>query len=107
MLLILAEYPANQAQHEGMSQRVLAIDRLCASHERVYLFVSHRRFWTMERQELTDNAVQYRCNSLIHAAFIRRLFKKAQVCYFHSVINVLPLLPFLPAIPPSTPVVLD
>lgn len=107
MLLILAEYPDNRTQYEGMSQRVMAIDRLCATHQRIYLFVSHRRFWTMARTKLSDNVVQYRCNSLAHGSFIRKLFKQADTCYFHSVINVLPLLPFLPFIPRNTNVVLD
>ncbi len=107
MLLILAEYPDNDAQYEGMSQRVMAIDRLCAEEERIYLFVSHRRFWAKERKQLCENAVQYRCNIVAHGAFIRSLFKRADICYFHSVINVLPLLPFLSSIRQRTHVVLD
>lgn len=107
MLLILAEYPDTKTQHEGMSQRVMAIDRLCAVHRRVYLFVSHRRFWIKELRQLGENAIQYRCNSVAHATFINSLFRQADICYFHSVINVLPLLPFLSTIPRHTSVILD
>ncbi|MGV3763101.1 glycosyltransferase [Parapedobacter sp.] len=107
MLLVLANYPDEKARYEGMSQRVIAIDQLCATRERRYLTVSHRLYWKMETEQFADGGIQYRCNIFRHFSLIIRLIKQADTLYFHSVINVLPLLPFLSFIRREAHVVLD
>ena len=107
MLLVLANYPDEKTRHEGMSQRVIAIDKQYESEQRVYLFVSHRMFFKKQVIRIDPNAVQYRCNIFVHFFFILGLFRKADTLYFHSVINVLPVLPMLSFIRPNQRVVLD
>ena len=107
MLLVLANYPDEKTRHEGMSQRVIAIDKQYENEQRVYLFVSHRMFFSKQVIRIDSNAVQYRCNLFIHFFYILGLFRKANTLYFHSVINVLPVLPMLSFIRPNQRVVLD
>src|SRR5690606_18903933 len=107
MLLVLANYPDERTRHEGMSQRVIAIDKQYENEQRVYLFVSHRLFLQKQFIRIDANAVQYRCNFFLHFFFILGLFRKANTLYFHSVINVLPVLPLLSAIRRNQRVVLD
>ncbi len=96
MVLFLADYPTGETQHEGASQRIHAVDRQFRGMQRIYLFVSHRRFLRMQTQQLPDGAIQYRCHLLIHFFFIRRLMRHTAVVYIHSIINALPVLPLLP-----------
>lgn len=107
MLLFLANYPDERTRYEGMSQRVIAIDKQYENEQRVYLFVSHRLFFKKQVIHIDANAVQYRCNFFLHFFFILGLFRKANTLYFHSVINVLPVLPMLSAIRRDQRVVLD
>ncbi len=107
MLLVLANYPDEHTRHEGMSQRVIAIDRLCTGRKRSYLTVSHRLYWNAEVEQLADDMVQYRYNLFRHFPLIVKLIKQADTLYFHSAINVLPLLPFFGFIRKRAHVVLD
>lgn len=107
MLLFLANYPVMESIREGMSQRIVAIDRQLEKAGRAYLFVSHRLFWRKETIEIKKGVIQYRCNLFVHFFFILRLMQSAETLYFHSVINVLPLLPLLHLIRKQTTVVLD
>lgn len=95
MLLFLATYPDEKSQYEGMSQRVVAIDKSLKDYERIYLFVSYRMFFRKQIIQIDSKAVQYKANLFVHFFFIFRLFRKATSLYFHSVINVLPVLPFM------------
>lgn len=107
MLLVLANYPDERTRYEGMSQRVIAIDKQYENEQRVYLFVSHRLFLKKEIIRIDAKAVQYRCNFFLHFFFILSLFRKANTLYFHSVINVLPVLPMLSVVRRNQRVVLD
>ncbi len=107
MLLFLANYPAPENIHEGMSQRMIAMDRQFEKVNRTYLFVSHRLFWNKEMQEIREGVIQYRCNLLVHFFFILRLLRSADTLFFHSVINILPPLPVLPFIKKGVRVILD
>ncbi|GGG84832.1 hypothetical protein GCM10007415_17640 [Parapedobacter pyrenivorans] len=106
-MLFLADFPDESRRHEGMSQRMIAIDSLCEQEHRTYLFVSYRLYWRMETRRISHNATQYRCNMFKHFFLISRLLRQADILYFHSVINVLPLLPFLCFIRKQSQVVLD
>ena len=107
MLLFLANYPDETTRHEGMSQRVIAIDQLCADRQRSYLAISYRLYWKPETEQLAGNVMQYRYNMFKHFSSIIKLLKQANVLYFHSIINVLPFLPFLGYIKKQSRVVLD
>ncbi|MFB2119332.1 hypothetical protein ACEVG1_08965 [Parapedobacter sp. 2B3] len=107
MLLVLANYPGESTRHEGMSQRVIAMDQLCASRRRSYLTVSHRLYWHAEVEWFAEDGVQYRYNIFRHFLPIIKLLRQADTLYFHSVINILPLLPFLGFIRRQSCVVLD
>ncbi len=107
MLLFLANYPNELTRHEGMSQRIIAIDKLYLGESRAYLFISHRLFFRKQVVQIDDNAVQYRCNLFLHFFFILKLVRQAKLLYFHSIMNVLPVLPFLRFIGEKQRVVLD
>lgn len=107
MLLLLANYPSPENIHEGMSQRMIAVDRQFEKVHRTYLFVSHRLYWKKEVQEVRQGVIQYRCNLLVHFFFILRLMRSTRTLFFHSVINMLPLLPLFPFIKKSARVILD
>src|SRR5690606_30060295 len=107
MLLFLANYPDERTRYEGMSQRVIAIDKQYKNEPRVYLFVSHRLFFKKQMQRIDDQALQYRCNIFVHFFFIMKLFRQADMLYFHSVLNVLPVLPMLLFIKFGQSVILD
>src|SRR5690606_4401336 len=93
MVLFLANFPDKHTLTEGMSQRMVAIDERAMDQQRVYLFVSHRCFWSMETAETKPGVIQYRCNLFRHFGFICKLLRDASVIYIHSVINLMPLLP--------------
>lgn len=107
MLLFLANYPDEKTRYEGMSQRVVAIDKQYGEEQRVYLFVSHRLFFRKQKIRIDPKTIQYRCNFILHIFFIIKLFRQARTLYFHSVINVLPVLPILRFIKSKQRVVLD
>lgn len=107
MLLFLANYPDASTLHEGMSQRMVAIDEQVKDQQRAYLFVSHRLYWKREAVEVKKDVIQYRCNFFRHFFFILRLLRGADTVYIHSVINVLPWLPIVPALRKRSNVILD
>ncbi len=107
MLLFLANYPAPENIHEGMSQRIVAMDRQFERANRTYLFVSHRLFREKEVQDIGEGVIQYRCNLFIHFFFILRLIRSSDTLFFHSVITALPLLPLWPFIRKCTRLILD
>lgn len=107
MLLFLANYPDEKTKHEGMSQRVIAIDQQYSDKQRCYLLVSYRLYWKKDVVRLADDSIQYHCNLFFHFFFVLKLFRRASTLYFHSVLNVLPVLPFLWFIHPPQRVVLD
>jgi glycosyltransferase involved in cell wall biosynthesis len=107
MILFLAHYPDERTRYEGMSQRVIAIDKQYEDKQRIYLFVSYRLFFKKQVIRIDPMTVQYRCNIFVHFFFILRLFSQAGTLYFHSVINVLPVLPMLRFIRANQHVVLD
>lgn len=107
MVLVLADFPNEANRHEGMAQRILAVDHQIQSVDRKYLFVSHRLFFTRQVRPVADRAVQYRCNLFRHFFLILRLLQTAKTVYIHSVINLLPILPLLPFLKKNTFVILD
>ena len=107
MVLILADFPNERTRHEGMAQRILAVDKQLESVDRQYLFVSHRRFFRKQHVPVIGAVTQNRCNLFRHFFFILRLLRNASTIYVHSVINLLPILPLLPLLNKTTVVVLD
>lgn len=107
MLLVLANYPEGEAQKEGMSQRILAVDEQLKVRDRNYLFISHRKFFKREQVSLETGLVQHRCNIFLHFFFILRLLRQSRTMYIHSVMNVLPWLPLMPFLRKKTQVILD
>ena len=107
MVLILADFPNEHNRHEGMAQRILAVDQQIQAVQRQYLFVSHRLFFKKQVKPVAGAAVQYRCNLFKHWFFILKLLRGASTIYVHSIINLLPILPLFPFIRRSTWVVLD
>src|SRR5690606_19808366 len=107
MVLILADFPNEHTRHEGMAQRILAVDRQLESVDRQYLFVSHRRFFRKQVEPVAGSAIQYRYNLFAHFFSLLKLLRSAPTIYVHSVINLLPILPLFPWLNKTTFVVLD
>ncbi|WP_257669531.1 hypothetical protein [Parapedobacter tibetensis] len=107
MLLFLANYPNQDTWHEGMSQRIVAMDQQFKAVARTYLFVSYRLFARKEVEKIADGVVQYRCNLFIHFFLILKLIRNADTLFFHSVINVLPVLPLFLFIHKKSKLILD
>ncbi|WP_353182884.1 hypothetical protein [Parapedobacter lycopersici] len=107
MVLILADFPNEKNRHEGMAQRILAIDQQIQPVDRQYLFVSHRRFFQSEAEPVGERAIQYRYNLFRHFFLILKQLRSAQTIYIHSVINLLPILPLFPFLRKKTFVILD
>ena len=107
MVLILADFPNEHTRHEGMAQRILAVDKQIESVDRQYLFVSHRRFFRKQQEPVVGSVTQNRCNLFRHFFFILGLLRNASTIYVHSVINLLPILPLFPLLNKTTFVVLD
>lgn len=107
MVLILADFPNEHNRHEGMAQRVLAVDKQLESVDRQYLFVSHRRFFRKQIEPVGGSVTQYRCNFFRHFFFLLKILRSAPTIYVHSVINLLPILPLLPLLNKAVFVVLD
>lgn len=106
-MLFLGDFPDESRRHEGMSQRMITMDKLCLHKKRSYLVVSHRFYWRKETVRISPNAIQYRCNTFRHFFTIKKMLSTADILYFHSVLNVLPLLLFFFFIKKHTWVVLD
>lgn len=107
MVLILADFPNEYNRHEGMAQRILAVDHQIRSVKRQYLFVSHRLFFHKQIQPISKSAIQYRCNLFRHFFFILKLLRSAPTIYIHSIVNLLPILPLFPFLSKATLVILD
>lgn len=106
-IVFVANYPDENTIKEGMSQRVMAIDKHFSADRRTYLSVSHRFYKKKEIHIISENAVQYRCNLFLHFFFIVRLLAKSKFVYFHSMYNVFPVFPCLLFIKSDKRLILD
>ena len=94
MILFIADFPTEKTIKEGMSQRISVIDKHFESEQRIYLRVSHRFFAKKVVLTFEENVIQYQCNLFIHFFFILKLLKRADLIYFHSILNAFTVLPF-------------
>ncbi len=96
MMLFLADHPNHLPEHDGMAQRIAAIDRCFSSQQRTYLKVSLLRHLHAERQHIPEQRVTiWRLNLLLHCLLIVRLILSSSCLYCHSMGNLLYLLPLL------------
>lgn len=100
MILFLSDHPINLPEHDGMAQRIAAIDRCFSGQPRSYLKVSLLRHLRGERQKPDDGSVAvWRLNLFLHLLQIIRLILSASCLYCHSIGNLLYVLPLLPLRP--------
>lgn len=95
MILFLANFPNSARSKEGMSQRIVAIDAHFEGYERIYLYLSHKKYCKKQVEQLYTGGLQFRCNIFIHFFFIIKLLKSARLIYAHSLFPVLTALPAL------------
>jgi hypothetical protein len=95
MILVVAPFPTNENEKDGMIQRVAAIDALMKNVERSYVEVSFRRFIASER-ETHGRATVYRLNFFVHFLRLLHLVRVSRLVYVHSAYNALKILPFFP-----------
>lgn len=102
MILFFADHPQNLPDHDGMAQRIAAIDQCFSGQSRAYLKVSFVRNLRAEQLSYPEQSLTiYRLNLFIHLVCIIRLVLKSRCLYIHSVGNALALLPavlFRPAV---------
>lgn len=94
MILFVADYPAPSTAHDGMMQRIAAIDRRFASVRRTYLKVSLVGNLRGSRRQVDGTLEVCRLNLFLHLPAIVRLVLAARCVYIHSVGNALAVLPF-------------
>lgn len=93
MIVVVAPFPTEENQKDGMVQRVAHIDDLMASTARIYLELSFRRFFRKEviaRERVTV----YRLHVVAHIFLIGRLLRNADLVYIHSAYNALKVIAF-------------
>lgn len=96
MILFLADHPSRLPEHDGMAQRIAAIDRCFISRPRSYLKVSLLRHLRAEQEQLPEQPVTiWRLNLLLHLVPIIRLILSCRCVYGHSMGNLFYLLPLL------------
>lgn len=95
MILFIAKYPSGDTVKEGMSQRMLSIDAQFHGEQRMYLFVSPRKFWRKKVEEIMPGVKQYQCNLFLHFFLIYKLIQNSKIIYFHSILNAFTVFPFL------------
>lgn len=93
MIVIVAPYPSEENQKDGMIQRVAHIDELIASSNRVYLDLSLRRFFR-KQINVAGLVTVYKLNLFFHFFKIAGLLKGANLVYIHSAYNALKTMVF-------------
>jgi len=92
MIVFIAPFPALSNEKDGLVQRVASIDSLVSDHERIYLDLSFRRFWSARRHNIGATKI-FQLNCLLHFFLILSLIRKAKIVYIHSMYNALKALP--------------
>ncbi len=93
MICVLAPFPTEENQKDGMVQRVAYIDSLMTLMPRTYLDISFRHFF--HKSVRTEGAVTIYClNFFVHFITILKLLRSARIVYVHSAHCALKLLPF-------------
>ena len=95
MLVVVAPFPTQANEKDGMIQRVAAVDSLMADVPRTYLDISLRRNRKATCEQI-GKATVHRLNFFLHARKIASLTGKASLVYVHSANNALKILPFFP-----------
>ncbi len=95
MIVFFAPFPLeDEEKKRGLAQRIMAIDDLFSSRERVYLEVSYRKNWSAQKIQIDGKAYLYKLNAFIHFFSIIKILSKATVVYYHTVANGLKFLPY-------------
>jgi hypothetical protein len=95
MLLIIAPFPTEENEKDGMVQRIAAIDRLTKDTTRFYLDISFRRHLRATTKHF-GNATVFKLNFFFHAWKIASLVRAATLIYLHSANAALKISPFFP-----------
>ncbi len=93
MILFIANYPDQTCEKDGMMQRIAAVDRHFALHERIYLGISFFGNLRRRTEKPADNLSLHRVNFFIHLLLILRLGLSARGIYVHSIHNGFRALP--------------
>lgn len=94
MITFISEYPDAANEKDGMMQRVLHVDRLCADAERQYLTVSFSGNFSLNINSVGLGVRVVRLNFFIHFFYLALLVMRSRVVYCHSIYNALRVLPF-------------
>lgn len=95
MITVIAPYPTKANQKDGMTQRILSIDKLVESQERRYLEISFRRY-LKKSVEQSGRLQIFQLNAFLHFFLIFKIMKSSKLVYIHSAYNALKILPFIP-----------
>ena len=86
MIVVVGRYANGPVERDGMVQRIKYIDTVLATESRVYLDLSIRRNILASIEQI-DNVTIYHLNQVLHRRRIVRLLRKANVIYYHSILN--------------------
>jgi hypothetical protein len=106
-IVFLANYPGPHNIKDGMSQRILAIDKHFTGRQRIYLNINYKLSSKKQIVEMGEGLLVYRCHILYDLLLILQTLRRARFLYFHSVYNVVLSLPFLFFIKKSAKIIWD
>lgn len=94
-ILFYAEYPTADNVHEGMFQRISAVDEYFRGCRRIYLSVSlTKNLRPFHWQDEAGDVEVWRLNFWLHGRRIRRIVAQYRNVYIHSVHGYVKLFPF-------------
>ncbi|WP_293914051.1 glycosyltransferase [Deinococcus sp.] len=98
-MLVIGQYPDEEAAKDGMMQRVLEMDDILReTYSITYLDISFKSYWLKSKKNIRhqDSSVCiWRLNMFLHQTTIFGLLLKSNVVYVHSVMNYFLALPAL------------
>lgn len=94
MITFISEYPDAANEKDGMMQRVLHVDRLCAETRRQYLSISLFGNILFNSRFVASNVRVVKLNFFVHFYYLAFWMARSRVVYCHSIYNSLRILPF-------------
>ena len=98
MILVFGAYPTLENEQDGMIQRIKAIDELMNHQKRVYLSISFKKNFHIQKTEINHLTTEYHINIIKHLFLLFYLIYQSNLIYVHSIHNSLkvPFIYYLP-----------
>lgn len=87
-ICVIAPFPTQANEKDGMIQRVAHIDEIMADVPRTYLYISIKHHWRMQMR-IEGLVTIHSLNIFMHFLHILRIMRAAKLIYIHSAYNAL------------------